>query len=49
VSEDEVRARMAHQLPQDDLRARADHVLENDGSLSDLRDKSVDLYWTVVD
>jgi dephospho-CoA kinase len=49
VSADEVRARMAHQLPQDDLRARADHVLENDGSLSDLRDKSVDLYWTVVE
>jgi dephospho-CoA kinase len=49
VTPDQVRARMGHQLPQDELRRRADHVLENDGSLENLRQKSVDLYWTVVE
>ena len=49
VTPDQVRARMQHQLPQDELRERADHVIENDGSLDDLRRKSVELYWTVVD
>ena len=49
VTPDQVRARMQHQLPQDELRERADHVIENDGSLDNLRQKSVDLYWTVVD
>ena len=48
VAPEKVRARMGHQLPQDELRRRADHVLENDGSLEDLRQKSVELYWTVV-
>lgn len=49
VTEDQVRARMDHQLPQDELRRRADYVIENDGSLEALRQKSVDLYWSVVD
>jgi dephospho-CoA kinase len=49
VTPDQVRARMQHQLPQDELRERADYVIENDGSLDDLRRKSVELYWTVVD
>lgn len=49
VTPEQVRERMAHQLPQDELRRRADHVIENDGSLSSLREKSVDLYWAVVD
>ncbi len=49
VAPEEVRARMQHQLPQDELRDRADYVIENDGSLEDLRQKSVDLYWTVVE
>ncbi|PSQ96410.1 MAG: dephospho-CoA kinase [Bacteroidetes bacterium SW_9_63_38] len=49
VTEAQVRDRMEHQLPQDELRRRADHVIENDGSLGDLRDKSVDLYWRIVD
>jgi dephospho-CoA kinase len=40
---------MSHQLPQDELRRRADYVIENDGTLNDLRRKSVDLYWTLVD
>lgn len=49
VTPEEVRARMQHQLPQAELRTRADHVIENDGSLEDLRQKSVELYWTVVE
>jgi len=49
VTPEQVKARMSHQLPQDELRRRADYVIENDGSLEDLRQKSVDLYWTVVD
>lgn len=48
VTPDQVRARMQHQLPQDELRERADHVIENDGSLDNLRRKSVDLYWAAV-
>jgi dephospho-CoA kinase len=47
VTEEQVRARMDHQLPQDELRRRADYVIENDGSLDDLRRKSVELYWEV--
>ncbi len=39
-----VRDRMGHQLPQDELRRRADYVIENDGTLEDLRQKSVELY-----
>lgn len=49
VTPSQVRARMTHQLPQAELRQRADHVIENDGTLSDLRQKSVDLYWTLVE
>jgi dephospho-CoA kinase len=48
VTPEQVRARMGHQLPQDELRRRADHVIENDGTLEALRQKSVDLYWTVI-
>jgi dephospho-CoA kinase len=48
VAPEQVRARMEHQLPQDELRRRADHVIENDGPLDALRRKSIDLYWTVV-
>ncbi len=48
VSPGQVRDRMGHQLPQDELRRRADHVIENDGSLDALRRKSINLYWTVV-
>jgi len=48
VTPEQVKARMTHQLPQDELRRRADYVIENDGSLEDLRRKSVELYWTVV-
>ena len=48
VTPSQVRARMTHQLSQADLRRRADYVIENDGTLDDLRRKSVDLYWTLV-
>jgi dephospho-CoA kinase len=48
VTPEQVQARMQHQLSQDELRARADYVVENDGTLDDLRQKSVDLYWAVV-
>ena len=49
VSREQVRDRMQHQLPQDELRQRADHVLENEGTLSDLCRKSMELYWAVVE
>lgn len=49
VSPEQVRARMDNQLPQDELRRRADYVIENDGTLEDLRQKSVELYWAVVE
>jgi dephospho-CoA kinase len=49
VTPEQVRARMQHQLPQDELRERADYVIENDGSLEDLRRKSVELYWSLVE
>lgn len=49
VTPEQVQARMQHQLPQDELRERADYVIENNGSLEDLRQKSVELYWTVVE
>lgn len=49
VTPEQVQARMQHQLSQDELRSRADYVIENDGTLNDLWQKSVDLYWTVVE
>jgi dephospho-CoA kinase len=49
VTPEQVKARMHHQLPQDELRRRADYVIENDGTLEALRQKSVDLYWAVVE
>ena len=48
VTPEQVRARMEHQLPQAELRRRADYAIENDGSLEDLRQKSVELHWTVA-
>jgi dephospho-CoA kinase len=49
VTPEQVRNRMKHQLPQDELRRRADYVIENDGTLDALRQKSIDLYWTVIE
>ncbi|RMH58912.1 MAG: dephospho-CoA kinase [Bacteroidetes bacterium] len=39
-----VRARMAHQLPPEELRRRADYVIENTGSPDDLR-RQVEALW----
>jgi dephospho-CoA kinase len=46
---EQVRARMAHQLPPAELRRRADYVIDNDGSIDDLRTASIALYRAVVD
>ncbi|WP_022834680.1 dephospho-CoA kinase [Salisaeta longa] len=43
-----VRARMQHQWPQEKLRARADYVISNDGSLEDLRRRAYTLYQTLT-
>jgi dephospho-CoA kinase len=48
ATEAQVRARMRHQLPQDDLVRRADYVIENDGSLEDLRRRTAAVYEAVV-
>ena len=49
ATEAQVRARMEKQWPQERLRQRADYVIENDGSLDDLRRESVSLYWAVME
>ncbi len=48
VTPSQVRARMGHQLPPEELRRRADYVIDNDGSIDDLRRKTIELYRTVV-
>lgn len=48
VTPGQVRARMGHQLPPEELRRRADYVIENTGSLEDLRQKTIELYHAVV-
>ncbi len=48
VSPEHVRARMRHQLPSKELRARADYVIENTGSLEDLRRKVEHIYRELV-
>lgn len=48
VQPDQVLARMQHQLPPDELRRRADFVIENTGSLADLRVQVEKLYrWAM--
>ena len=44
-----VLARMKHQLPADDLRRRADFVIENDGNLAHLRAQVEALYRTLAE
>ncbi|GIV60608.1 dephospho-CoA kinase [Rhodocaloribacter litoris] len=44
----QVRARMAHQLPPEELRRRADFVIENDGDLAHLRRQVERLYRTMT-
>lgn len=48
VTPDQVRARMAHQLPPDVLRTRADYVIVNEGSPELLRKEVENLYRTLV-
>lgn len=48
VAPDDVRDRMGHQLPQEELRRRADYVIENDGTLDDLREATISLYEDVM-
>ncbi len=45
---EQVRARMRHQLPQAELRKRADYVLTNDGTLDALRTQAEALYRSVT-
>ncbi len=44
----QVRARMRHQLPPEELRRRADYVIENTGSMEDLRRQVEQIYRKVV-
>ncbi len=48
VAPEQVRARMGHQLPPDELRRRADFVIDNTGSLEDLRGHVERVYRAVV-
>lgn len=48
VSEKEVRARMTHQLPAEELRRRADYILDNSGSTEALRQQVHVLYVQVT-
>lgn len=47
-SEAQIRARMRHQLSDEERRRRADYVLENTGSLDDLRRQVERLYRTLT-
>ncbi len=47
MREDDVRARMARQVRREDRRARADVVIDNSGSLDDLR-ASVGRAWPTL-
>jgi dephospho-CoA kinase len=46
---EKVLARMGHQLPPDELRRRADYIIENDGPLDDLRAQVDALYQDLVE
>jgi dephospho-CoA kinase len=48
VAPEAVEARMAHQFPPDELRRRADFVIENTGTLADLRTRVEALYRQLV-
>lgn len=48
VPREAVLARMQHQMPADDLRRRADFVLDNDGDLDHLRAQVDTLYHTLT-
>ena len=48
VTPEQVRARMRHQLPPAEVRRRADHVIENTGTVADLRDQVRAVYADLV-
>ena len=48
VTPAQVEARMRHQLPPEELRARADYVIENEGSLEHLRSQVEHLFRSVT-
>ena len=48
ASEEQIRKRMHHQIPVDEALSRADYVIDNDGSLEDLRQKVVQLFQEVT-
>lgn len=48
VPESKVRSRMEHQLPPEELRRRADFIIENDGTIEDLRQQVQQLYDRLV-
>lgn len=48
ASEEQIRKRMRHQLPVEEAIRRADYVIENDGSLEDLRQKVAALHREVT-
>lgn len=48
VTDGQVRARMGHQLPPEELRRRADYIIENHGSLGDLRLQVEALYRDIL-
>ena len=48
VAPEQVRTRMSHQLPPDELRRRADYLIDNTGSLEDLREEVERVYRAVL-
>lgn len=48
LSSEEARARMNAQLPQDEKRRRADRVIENNGSLEDLRENVLNTWREIT-
>lgn len=48
VSPEQVTARMSHQLPPEELRRRADYVIENNGDFEDLRRQVERVYEEVL-
>ena len=48
LREDDARARIAHQASREERRARADQVIDNSGTLEDLR-RQVDDAWTWIE
>ena len=48
LTRDDVKKRIALQMPLDEKRRRAEYVIENDGAIEDLRKAAVQLYQTLT-